>query len=142
MSIAVNATNTLIKVGDGATPTEVFTTVPECTDAQSPNVKTDLQDVTSHDSAGGFREFLPGLKDGESVTAPMFWVPSNATHKSLRVDAYAATKRNFKTVFTGGPTDNTVSYAGYITAMQAMAKVGTPLQATLVIKVTGLPVWT
>ena len=140
MPLAINATGTLLKRGDGAT-TEVFATIPKVTDVQSPNVKTDLQDVTSHDSSGGFREFLPGLADGESVTSPMFWIPSNTTHISLRTDAYAFTVRNFKAIFPDA-TINTVSFSGYITNFQGMAKVGTPLQATLTIKVSGLPVWT
>jgi predicted secreted protein len=140
MPLAINATGTLFKKGDGATPTEVFTTVPKITDVQSPNVKTDLQDVTSHDSSGGFREFLPGLADGESVTAPMWWIPSNTTHVAIRTAAYAFAIGNWKAVFPDS-TLNTVSFTGYVTNFQGLAKVGTPLNATLTVKVTALPVW-
>jgi hypothetical protein len=139
MSIALNATGTLLKIGDGAGP-EVFTTIPEVMRVNCPDVKTDLNDVSSHDSSGGFREFLPGLKDGDQVTAEMNWKPSHAIHKQVRVDAYAATKRNFKIILPD-TADHVCAFSGYITGYPGQANVGEPLKNTLTVKVTGMPVW-
>jgi hypothetical protein len=139
MSIAKNSFGTLFKIGDGAGP-EVFTTIPEVSDVNAPNVKTDLNDVTSHDSPGAFREFLPGLHDGETITAPYNWVPSNAIHVQLRVDAYASTLRNFKITFPD-TAHQTVSFAGYVIGTGNTAKMGDPLKGTVQVKVTGLPAW-
>lgn len=138
-SIAKNAIGSLLKVGDGG-GTEAFTTVPEVSRLTAPNVRFDLNDVTSHDSTGGFREFLPGLADGENSTAETNWVPSNAVHKSLRVDAYAKTKRNFQIVFPDS-SDNTIAFATYIVGLPPVANAGEPLKATLTLKVTGQPTW-
>lgn len=139
MSIAKTAQGTLLKIGDGASP-EGFTTVPGCQRLSGPDVKVELNDVTSHDSTGGFREFLPGLKDGDNVTAEMLWVPSNTVHKGIRVDAYAATLRNWQLVFPD-TADDQVDYAGYVTGFPPVANVGEPMRNTLTVKVTGQPTW-
>jgi predicted secreted protein len=135
MSIALNATGTLLKVNNSG-----LVTVPEVMRVNCPDVKTDLNDVTSHDSTGGFREFLPGLKDGDQVTAEMNWKPSNAVHKQLRIDAYAAALKTFNIVLPD-VTDNTCAFSGYITGYPGQANVGEPLKNTLTIKVTGMPTW-
>lgn len=143
MSIAKNSIGSLFQIGDGASP-EVYTTIPECIRITAPNVRFDLHDVTSHDSTGGFREFLPGLADGENATAEVNWVPSNAVHKSIRVDAYAKTLRNFKIVFadnTVAPNDNTIAFTAYIVNWQPVANAGEPFKSTLTTKVTGQPTW-
>lgn len=135
MSIAINAQGTLFKVNQGS-----LVTIPEVMRVNAPNVKTDLNDVTSHDSTGGFREFLPGQKDGDTVSAEFNWKPSNAVHKQLRIDAYAATLETFNIVFPDS-SDNTVAFTGYITEIAPNANTGEPLRASLSVKVTGQPTW-
>lgn len=139
MSIAKIANGTLLKVGDGASA-EAFTTIPEVMRLSGPSIKFDLLDVTSHDSPGFFREFIPGLADGETITASVNWRPSNTVHKNIRIDAYARTLRNFKVVFPD-TSDNTVSVAGYIQSFPPKADIGTPLLADLSVKITGAPIW-
>lgn len=138
-SIAKIANGTLLKVGDAASP-EVFTTVPEMMKISGPSVKFDLLDVTSHDSSGFFREFIPGLADGDNIAGEMNWRPANAVHVSLRVDSYARTLRNFKTVFPDTAT-NTVLTANYIANISPTADIGAVLKAAITVKVTGLPAW-
>lgn len=139
MSIAVIANGTLLKHGDGAS-TENFTTVPEVVKLSGPSVKYDLLDVTSHDSAGFFREFIPGLADGDTIAAEVNWRPSNAVHIALRSDSYARTLRNFKVVFPDATT-NTVAVATYISNIAPTADIGAVLKAAATLKITGLPVW-
>lgn len=139
MSIAVTAHGTLFKVGDGASP-EVFASILGVSRVNAPDVRTEFIDVTSHDSSGGFREFFPGLKDGETVTAEMLWKPSDTVHKSLRVDAYAATSRNWQEIFPDA-TDNQVNFTGYISGFPGQANAAEVLRNTLSVKVTGVPTW-
>lgn len=138
-TIAKIASGTLLKVGDGASP-EVYTTVPEMTKLSGPSISFNLLDVTSHDSASYFREYIPGLADGDNIAGECNWRPSNAVHKSLRVDSYARTLRNFKTIFPDS-ADNTVITATYIQALAPKADIGAVLVASLTVKVTGVPVW-
>jgi len=138
-TIAKISNGTLLKVGDGASP-EVFTTVPEVMRLTGPSVRFDLLDVTSHDTVGFFREYIPGLADGERVSASVNWRPNNTVHKKLRIDAYARTLRNFKVVFPDS-SDNTVTMATYIESQVPKADIGTPLLMDISLKVTGAPVW-
>lgn len=139
MSIAKIANGTLLKVGDGAS-SEAFTTVPEVHKLSGPQIMFDLLDVTSHDSAGFFREFIPGLADGEMISATVNWRPANTVHKNIRIDQYARTLRNFKMVFPD-TSDNNVAIATYIRGIVPKADIGVVLTADITLKITGQPVW-
>ena len=141
MSLAKNASGTLLKYGTGASAGSVAT-IPECTKITAPNVKFDLIDVTSHDSTGYFREFLPGLADGENVTAQFFFVPTNTVHKLLRTDAYARTIGSYRIVFTDSGTGNQMDANAYTVGFQPTADINTALTCALTAKVTGQPTWT
>lgn len=139
MSIAKLSNGTLLNIGDGAGP-EVFTTVPEVDKLSGPGVKFDLLDVSSHDTSGLFREWLPGFSDGDSIRFMLNWRPSNTVHKKLRVDSYAATKRSFKLVFPDG-TDNTVLMSNYIVDLSPVADAGSQMKMGGNLKITGAPAW-
>lgn len=138
-TIAKIANGTLLKIGDGG-GSESFTTIPEVMRISGPSIRFDLLDVTSHDTAGNFREFIPGLADGDKISANINWRPSNTIHKQIRVDSYARTNRNFKLVFPD-TSDNTVLCSTYIETVQPKADIGTPMLADLSMKVTGAPAW-
>lgn len=120
-----------------------YTTVAELTRTDSPDVKTDLQDVTSHDSSGGFREFLPGLKDGDVCPLEGFWAASNAAHVGIRTAAYAATNEYWKQTYPNwsGTDEDVVTFRGYVTAWRIAGNVGEPQRYTGQVKVSGMPVW-
>ncbi len=138
-TIAIIANGTLLKIGDGASP-ENFTTVPEVTKLSGPAIKFDLLDATSHDSAGFFREYIPGLADGDNVAFDCNWKPSNDIHILLRTNSYSRTLTNFETIFPDA-TDNTVDYATYVQTISPKADIGTILMASGTLKVTGQPQW-
>ena len=131
------AAGALLKYGAASSS---FTSIPEVTKLSGPAIKFDLLDITSHDSVGGFREFLPGLCDGDNVSADLNWMPGNTVHKALRVASYARTLDWFEIVFPD-TTDNTVIMEGYVTYISPKADIGAILTAALTIKVTGMPVW-
>lgn len=139
-TIAKLSNGALLKVGDGAGP-EVFTTVPEVKRLSGPAVRFDLLDVSSHDTVGFFKEWIPGMADGDSIAFSVNWRPSNAVHKAIRVAAYAQTLRNFKIIFPDTP-DNTVTMATYIQDWAPTADVATEMKADGRLKVTGAPAWT
>lgn len=97
-SIAKLANGTLLKVGDGVS-IEGFTTVPEVFRLRGPSTRFDILDVSSHDTPDLYREFIPGMADGDVVAAEIHWRPSNAVHAALRSAADAGTRRNIKIVF-------------------------------------------
>lgn len=138
-TIAKLSNGTLLKLGDGAGP-EVFTTIPEVDKVTGPAVKFDLVDVSSHDSPGLFREYIPGFSDGDMIRAALNWRASNAVHKRLRVDQYAATLRNVKLIFPDS-SDNTVLSSTYIQELAPNADAGKQMAANLGFKITGAPAW-
>jgi hypothetical protein len=138
---ALSAQGTLFKI-ESDSSVGSFTTIPECSKVASPSVKFDLLDATSHDSTGGFKEYVPGLADGENATADLWFIPQNTLHIQLRTDSYAKTKKNFEIIFPGGGTGAQIAFAGYITTITPQADSGTLLKETVTAKVTGQPTWT
>lgn len=138
---AISAQGTLIKI-ESDSSVGSFTTIPETSKIGSPTVKFDLLDATSHDSAGQFKEYVPGLADGENATWEHWLIPSNTIHIQLRTDSYAKTKKNMEIIFPGGGTGAQIAFASYIVTLAPTADSGTLLKQAGTAKVTGLPVWT
>lgn len=64
--------------GNGASP-EVYTAIAELIDLSLPGMSRDAIEATHTDSPDGFREFLPGLKDGGEFQATCNYLPANTT---------------------------------------------------------------
>lgn len=141
MSLAILAQGTLFKI-ESDTSADSFATVPEVMKLGCPNQKFDILDVTSHDSSGGFREYIPGLIDGENATAEVNWVPSNAIHIQLRDDSLDRTLKSFQFVFPGGGTGATLDVTAYVVGINPQADAGAVLRETVTCKVTGIQTWT
>lgn len=94
---AKKAIGTLLQVGDGASP-EVFTTVAGISNISGPNFTSSEIEVTSHDTAGGFRETITGLKDAGSVSGDLWFDASLSQHKALLTDFKNNTQKNYRLV--------------------------------------------
>jgi hypothetical protein len=140
MSIAIIANGTLLQIHASGTSGGVPTTVPEVTKLSGPSVKFDLLDATSHDSDGGFREFIPGLSDGDTINADLNWRPSNTVHQAIREQSYDRELSYFTTVFPD-TAENSVLTATYIQSIMPKSDIGAILTAATTLKVTGLPEW-
>lgn len=60
-----------------------FIHVLQCRDIDGPNETTDVIDITNQDSEGGFKEFLPTLQDGGTVTVEVVGDPAQATQRDV-----------------------------------------------------------
>jgi predicted secreted protein len=78
MSAAWWAYGSDLKIGDDGT-SESFTKIVEIIDINGPNMSHDVIEVTNQDSTNGWREFLPGLRDGGEVSVTANWYPAHAT---------------------------------------------------------------
>lgn len=141
MTNALFAFGTLLKIGDGATPTEGFTTIAEVTNIGGPGFSMDTPDVTSHSSANKWREFIAGLLDAGEVTFTINFIPTNATHSQtsgLLKDMKNRTKRNFQLVFPdSGAT--TWTLPTFITGFEPGEPIDNALTADVTLKVAGEP---
>jgi hypothetical protein len=144
MSNATSGSGLKLQRGDGATPTEGFTTVGEVTNVSGPDETVEQIDVTSYDSTA--REFIAALPDSGEVTFEMNLIGSNAQQQGLRTDLRAGTVRNFKLIMKDKPleTDCTrVTFAAIVKALSpAFGGVDEANKLSCTLKVTGQPVWT
>jgi predicted secreted protein len=113
MSQAIFAKGSQLKVGDGATPTEVFTLIPEIRNISGPTMSAEQIDVTSHDTPGGFRDKIQGLKDWGVLNCEMLWVPSDTQHRQLFDDYVAGTVRNYQ-LTVPDTAMTTLNFAGFV----------------------------
>ena len=142
MTDAILGINTALKLGDGGTPTEIFTRIAEVKSITGPSLAGDTVDVTNMDSVNAFREFIAGLRDGGEITFDINYLFANATHGSITgiLQDWAGTSpnktRNYKITWpdTG---QTTWSFAGIITAHDMAAPVDDVITASMTIKITG-----
>ena len=140
MTSAISAFGTLLKIGDGGGP-ETFTTIAEVTSISGPGLSLDPIEATSHDSTGGWREFIGGLLEAGEVSFDINYIPTNATHDAstgLIADMVARTVRNFQLVFPDG-SSTTWSFAALVTSFEPGEPIDDKLSASVSLKITGQP---
>lgn len=141
---AVLAQGTLLKIGDGASN---YTTIAEVKNISGPQLTGSGVDVTSHDSANQFKEYIGGLRDGGKITFDVNWIPSGATQgftTGLLKQGFGGTKANnnqFQIVFTDG-SSTTWTFKGFVTKFAPSAGVDKELSASVEIQVSGQPTLT
>lgn len=141
MTSATSSHGTLLKMGDGGSPTETFTTVAEVGDISGPEMMANTSDATSHDS-GGWTETITTVKDLGEVTFDVNLVPGDGTHDGstgLEAAYLDGLAHNFKIVYdnvTGDPED---AFAALVTKFSKGAPVDGKLTASVTLKGTGAP---
>ena len=137
-SNATAAFGTLLKVGDGGGP-EVFTAIAEVKDIAGPQLSTDTEEVTHHQSVRAFEEFVATIKRTGEVTFPVNWLPNDATQDfttGIGNDYDDRTKRNFQLVYASSPTV-TWAFAAFVTGYEPAAEVAGVLEGSITLKLTG-----
>jgi predicted secreted protein len=137
MGEGISAFGTTLKIGDGAEP-EVFGAIAEVTNISGPGMRMDTVDITSHGSAGGWKEYAGGLLDGGEIKLELNFLPGNASHQSLSAAMVARVKKNFKLEFPDTPA-TTWSFAAFVTNFEPSAPVDGKLGASATLKITGQP---
>jgi len=124
------AFGTVFKIGADA--------VANLTDVSGPNIAVDSIDVTAHDSADDYREFVAGVIDGGEVSLEGN-VTTNAEYKTLldTLEARDATQ-SFTIEFPSG-TVNNITFNGFFTALETGAPFEDKLTFSATVKVTGKP---
>ncbi len=139
--MGISAFGTLLKIGDGGTPTEVFTTVAEVSNIGGPSLTLDAIEITHHSSPDGWREYIGGLLEGGEVSLDVNFNPTGATHSytsGLIKDMVNRTVRNFQLVFPNvGAT--TWTFAALVTSFEPSEPIDDKLSASITLKVTGKP---
>jgi hypothetical protein len=134
----------LLQVGDGGSPTEVFTTIAEVKDIRGPEVKRDVIDVTNQSSPNGFEEVIPSIRRTGNVTFDVNFNPTDPTLDQTTglladINSTSPTPRNFR-LLLNDEDDTMWSFAGYVVGFDQTAPVTGVLSASVTIKVSGPPV--
>lgn len=64
-TVGTSGFGTLLKVGDGASPTEAFTAIAEVKSISGPSMSMETIDATHMESPSGYREILPSFRNGD-----------------------------------------------------------------------------
>jgi predicted secreted protein len=113
------------------------TTVALVADIDGPGMKGDTVDVTNHDNADGYKEFIVSTKEGGDVKAKLYWDPLEEVHTDL-ISTFE--DRSLDTWSIVPPVGTASwSFTGVITAFHTKWKATGAIEADLTIKVSGKP---
>lgn len=88
---------TLLAVGDGATPTESFTTIARLTEVGEFGGDVDDIEITNHDSADAVREYIRGLAEPGEIAFTGIWIADDTQFEAFsEVFAGIVPNRNFR----------------------------------------------
>lgn len=125
----------VLKVGDGGSPTELFTDMGlEITSLTPPGYTRDALDATHSASPDRFKEYIAGMMDAGEVSMDLNWVPS-ATDAVIA--ALEAGKQNYQILI---PSEITITFSGICTAYSPAAPIPDKMTASATFKVSGKPV--
>jgi predicted secreted protein len=124
-----------VQVGDGGGP-ENFTAVPGARDVAFVPPSRDKLEVTSHSSASGNREFIPGLMAESTIKFDIYWNPAHATHTRLWTLSQGLVNGNFKLIFPD-PQVTTFAFAAQVKMDEIKGPVTDALTMTVTLTVSG-----
>ena len=123
-----------------------YTAVGQVRSVKPPMIENDEIDVTTHDSSGGFREFIAApLKDGGEVELELVWDPALASHKNASGGLLYAANQVPPTVATWTlilpDSGSTVwAFSGFVKKFEpGELAIDNEMTATVTIRVSGAP---
>lgn len=91
-----------LKRGDGATPTELFTAIPEMTVAPNLGADKGQLEVSSYDSVDNKEYIAELLGDGKDVDLEWNLILGNAAQQGVIADVNGGINRNYEMTITDG----------------------------------------
>lgn len=118
------------------------TTIAQVKKISGPGLSLDTEDVTSHDSTGGWEELVATILRSGEISLDLVYDPATATHKyaagGLLHDLVSRTAVAYTLVFPDGAA-TTWSFNAFVTGFEPSAPVDGSLTATATLKITGQP---
>jgi len=133
MTATTHNTNGLVlKIGDGATPTEGFTAVGQITDWDGFDEKSKVIDITTLDDDYSEKDGGAVIDSG-ATGMDLLYDPANTNINGLRTGV--GTKKNFKLILSNGTTQ--FAFAAVITGFKIMGKKDDKIRAKVSLDVSG-----
>lgn len=122
----------------GTTLTWNSTAVPELDNIEMTGSKGEKIDITNHDSADQYKEYVLGLLDGGSINFSGNFLPANAGQTALITDHYGRTSHTWIVTFPDAG-DATFTGTGTVDSFQVSAPVAGKLSISGSIAISGKP---
>ncbi len=133
MTATTHNTNGLVlKIGDGATPTEGFTAVGQITDWDGFDEKSKVIDITTLDDDYAEKDGGAVIDSG-ATGMDLLYDQANTNINALR--AGLGSKKNFKLILSNGTTQ--FAFAAVITGFKVMGKKDDKVRAKVSLDVSG-----
>ncbi len=127
-----NVNGTVLKIGDGATPTEGFTAVGQITDWDGFDEKSKVIDITTLDDDYAEKDGGAVIDSG-ATGMDLLYDQANSNINALRTGL--GTKNNFKLILSNGTTQ--FAFAAVITGFKVMGKKDDKVRAKVSLDVSG-----
>lgn len=135
--MAVKALGTKLKVGK-TTPV----TVAKLTSISGLELSADTIDVTTHDNADGYREFIQGLKDAGEVGISGFLTPVVGSGQSELIALFESGEVEDFVIEFPAALKTKWEFKGIVTSITTSAELEDPVSFEGTIKVSGKPTLT
>lgn len=122
-----------------ATGPDVWTRIGELNDLQPPEISRDTHDATHYESDDGYREFIPGLKDGGEATIEYNLIPGGTTDDQVQTLMDDDDLQKFRVVF---PNAAKLTFDGFVTTVGRATPMDDKMTGSATIKVSGKPALT
>ena len=106
--------------------------IAEVKSVSGPTMSREMIDVTSLDSTGGYREFIPSFRDGGTVTLAMLF--TYAGYNLLKTDFQSDTLKDYEILLSDG---SSITFSGYVQDLPVNVTFDDAVTSDTTIKVTG-----
>ena len=120
------------------TVSSALTAVANVLDVDFPKFQREIDDVTGHDSSGGYAEYIStGLKSLSEMKLMLTWDKAAATHAAIKTAFDSGGAVNMSVEDPGG--SEIIAFAGIIKEMGRTSKQKEALKCEVTIQPTGAP---
>jgi predicted secreted protein len=144
---AFSAKGSKLELGDGGSP-ENFTAIAELATINRSGSKSDLDDVTNHDSVGGYREYITTLLDAGDVVCDGNYIPNDTTVEALQTQFDDQKLSHWQIVLPAAPdrgyvySEGNWAFSAYVVENNFDLKHDKAAKMSAKLKITGKPVFT
>jgi predicted secreted protein len=111
--------------------------IANITSISGPGLALDTEDVTAHDSTGGWEEVVPTILRSGEVSLDINYDPAAATHKNTALGLLHMLINRTLTAWTIAGPMGAWTFSAYVTKFEPSAPYDGKLTASVTLKVTG-----
>ena len=130
--MAFSGVGTTFRRWDG---TSTWDDIAEVNSISGPSMSRDTIDVTTLDSTGGYREFIPGFRDPGTVQLTMNF--SSTTYEIMKNDFDAEDLGGYEILFPASGDNYSFEFAGMVTELPVEITADDKVTSTVTIKISG-----